>query len=137
MAGERAGAAALRARQAGERAKQAGERAAQLRERLPELPMHHVPSAWTFESAQAVHDRSVMLAAAARRSAVLAYTRAADAHRSAADVAQSLGRLVRAQEHRDLADADDLSAAALSRARARDARDAGEAGEAGEAGGWS
>lgn len=106
--------AAERAHAAAARAELAGKRAAELRSRLESLTAGHHPSPWTSNTAQAAYDQSVLHADAARRSAMVAFTRAADAHRAAAGAAQRRGNLARALQHRDLAAADDLCAAALA-----------------------
>jgi hypothetical protein len=69
---------------------------------------------WTAEAARIAYEESQLLAAEARAFAVAAYSRAADAHRTAALAAEARGDLVRAQEHRKLAVADDSRAAALA-----------------------
>lgn len=68
----------------------------------------------TRDAAQAAYEQSVALTAEAKRSAIGAFNRAADAHRLAAEVARSLGDQARASQHLELARADDLSAEALA-----------------------
>ena len=69
---------------------------------------------WTADAAVAAYELSLLRAAEARQFATAAYTRAASAHRVAAEGAESRGDRDGAQRHRDLAAADDLSAAALA-----------------------
>jgi hypothetical protein len=107
--------AADRARDAAERAAGAGQRVAELQRRLQCLRGSGKPSGWTPDAARAAYERSVVLAAESRRSAIVAFNRAADAHRAAAEAARSPGDRDRELEHLELAGADDLSAAALAR----------------------
>jgi hypothetical protein len=106
--------AADRARAAGERAARAGQRAAELHRRLRSLAEGGGSPEGASAAARAAYEESVVLAAVARKSAGEAFARAADAHRAAAELAQSRGDLVQAKHHRDLAEADDLSAAGLA-----------------------
>lgn len=104
-----------RARLAGERAQAAGQRAFDLQSRLQALAEGQNSTPWTLDKARDAQARSAADASTARQSAVIAYGRAADAHRAAALMATIAGDSERAQNHRDLALADDARAAALSR----------------------
>ena len=111
MAPGRGPARADRARLAGERAKSAGQRALDLKSRLTALAEGEHATTWTLDSARSAQVESVRHAEQARQSASAAYTRAADAHRSAAELARFIGDVERAKTHLDLAAADDARAA--------------------------
>jgi len=103
-----------RARAAAERGELAGQRVADLRSRRQSLDDGQRSSAWTSDAARTAYEQSLLLAAAARRCALDAFRNAADAHRAAALGAERCGDLARAQQHLDLAAADDLRAVSLA-----------------------
>ncbi|MBV9832620.1 MAG: hypothetical protein JOZ82_13585 [Marmoricola sp.] len=104
-----------RARQAGARAQSAGRRAAALHARLETLITGGGSTTWTLDMAQAARDQSAADAASAVRSALVAYSRAAGAHRSVAAMARSVGDVDLARRHSDCAAADDERASLLAR----------------------
>jgi hypothetical protein len=113
MTTNRGEAASERGRIAGERAQLAAQRAAELHDRVAELAAGQRPTGWTALVARAALGDSAQRTEQAGTFAWIAYPRAARAHRNAADVAQACGDFARARNHRDMAAADDASAAAL------------------------
>jgi hypothetical protein len=109
----RADAATERGRVAGERAELAGQRRAELHQRGVELAAGQQQTVLAVLVARAALGDSAQRAEKAAQYAWIAYLRAARAHRNAADVAESRGDSGRAEEHRELAAADDARAAAL------------------------
>lgn len=103
-----------RARAAAERAVLAGQRIAELERRLHSLRGGESQIV-DADVARAAYDQSAVLAAEGRQSAIVAFSRAAVAHRAAAEAARSRGDVERALQHLELARADDLSADALAR----------------------
>src|SRR3954469_1473758 len=102
--------AADRARTAGERAQRARLRTSDLRSRIEALAAGVKVSALTCDSAVDAYHQAVLEAELARKSAKVAFSRAADAHRAAGAAAQALGDVDGARRHHGLAVADDLRA---------------------------